>query len=110
MREHTKDTVAALRGSLADLTADEAQLDALRAIVRGQLTLLDTVTTSIVAATSIIAVVPGDPRVVGFASDAIEAAHTALDAIAATDKALDILLAPYADRYEAVAHSVKASA
>ena len=108
MRNHTKDTVSALRGSLADLTADSAEVDALRSIVRAQLDLLETITTSIVAATSIIAVVPGDRRVVGFASDAIEAAHTALGAIEAVDKALDTLLEPYRDRYEEVAHSVKA--
>ena len=110
MRDKTKDTVAALRGGLADLTADDAALDALQTIVRAQLDLLDTVTTSIVAVTSIIAVAPGDRRVVGFASDAIEAAHDALAAIEATDKALDVLLAPYRDRYEEAAHSVKALA
>jgi len=107
MSKDTKATVAALRGSLADLTADDAAVAALQAIVRAQLTLLETTTTTIVAATSMIALEPGNRRLVGFASDAIEAAHKGLGAIEQTDKALDTLLAPYSARYAEVAHSVK---
>jgi hypothetical protein len=109
MREHTKDQAAALRGQLADLTADDANVDALREIVSACLDLLDAQTTAIVTACSIIAMAPADRRIVGFASDAIEAAHKSLSAIEAIDGATDILLVPYADRYESVAHSVKAA-
>jgi len=109
MREHTPDTVAALRGNLAELEAEGPQLDAVRSIVQTVMTVLDANTNMIVAATSIIAVVPGDRYATGFARDVIENAGRILTALETIDVALDTLLVPVTERHERIAHSIKAA-
>jgi hypothetical protein len=110
MRNDMQDTVADLRARLALADEDGPRLAALQEIVRAARAILETQATTIVAVTSIIAVEPGNRYVVGFANDALEAAGAALNAVAAIDLALDTLLVPLSERYEAVAHSVKVPA
>lgn len=110
MKSQTQDTVAALSGAIADLTAVDEGVSALRSIVESEHALLDAITNTIVAASSIIACVPGNAYVTGFASDVIEAAHAALGEVEKIDKATDTLLAPLRQKYEGVAFSVKAGA
>ena len=108
MNPDTKDAIIDLRFMLEQLESDGPALEAVHEIVRATLTLLDCQTNTIVAATSIIALAPGNRYVVGFANDAIEASHKALSALEGIDRATDVLLAPIRERHEAIGHSLKA--
>lgn len=109
MRTETKDAITDLRFMLEQLESDGPALEAVHEVVRATLDLLDCQTNAIVAATSIIACVPGNRYVVGFANDVIEASHKALSALEAIDRATTVLLKPIEERHEAIGHSLKAA-